>query len=148
MSLKVEKMRYQKNSISYWLALLSIVFNSLYMVDVLENMTILADVFIGIDIIINILFMMFVFLGSEKAKVYSKTWGYILIFIGILSILRISFIPYRLHFIVGSAKGISFNNFIYLCIMLILAGVCLIVSGVITINKSTKLHNYLKTIKE
>ena len=43
MSLKVEN-EISKNSISYWLALLSIVFNSLYMVDVLENMTILADV--------------------------------------------------------------------------------------------------------
>ncbi len=150
MNLKVEKMRYHKNLISYYLALLSIVFNSIYMVNILRSLKIVPDIHIGIDIVINILFMLFVFLGSEKAKVYSRTWGINLVIIGIISFLRIFYIPYRLFYAVKSAgnSAITEGNFYYLCVFLSLTGICLLISGIIAIIKSNKLHHFLSSLSK
>jgi hypothetical protein len=92
--------------------------------------------------------MLFVFLGSEKVKVYSRVWGNNLIIIGVISILRIFYIPYRLYFTVKIADSSAIDqwNFTYLCIMLVLSGACLIISGMIGIIKSTKLHQYMSKI--
>lgn len=151
---KYEKLHYQKNNFSYWFCLLGIVFDVLYMVGVIEPSQIISDINIGLDVIINILFLLFVFLGSEKLKNYDRNWGYYVIGIALLQIVRIFYIPTLFFFTeevegtIGiAAHSLTLNEYTLAIVYLVSSCVCLIVAAVVSLIKTSHLTKYYEEKK-
>ncbi len=119
------RMQYQKDTLSAFLCILSIVFNVYYFICAFSTDTIKPDVILGLDVLINIIFMMVTFLASEKLKVYSKNWGAIVILMGVFEIARILILPehYRKLDMLGGFA------YIQTVAALALAGASLIAAG-------------------
>ena len=120
------RMKYQKDSLSSLFCILGIVFNVYYFVSSFGNDAIAPDIVMGADVLINIVFMMLVFLASEKLKAYGKNWPYIVFGLGVLELARIGLLPahyLRLGMLTGAGywkavAGLSLSG-----LMLMLAGV-------------------------
>lgn len=88
-----ERMKYQTDKLSYWFCILSIIANMTYFVSIYTNRSVDPDWVTGADVLINIIFMMVVFLASEKLKIYSRNWNIVVLVIGALQALRIFWLP-------------------------------------------------------
>lgn len=154
-SIRIDRMRYIKNSLSSNLALLAIVFDVLYFVSIYQSNV--GDYYynyiIGISIIYNLVFMLAAFLSSEGVKNYIKSYSYALFILGIIQIARIFIIPARAHSAVISIGGVDTQvmggaQFTRLVVYLIASAVCLIASAVTNFLKCTALEAHLKTLAE
>lgn len=126
MSRNAERMQYQVDKRSYWLCMLSIVLNMVYFVSIYTNKAVAPDITIGADVIINIIFMLVVFLSSEKLKAYQKKWNIYVMLIGAIQLLRIFFVP--LHFselemLIGKEHTLAVAWLSASGILLLLAGI-------------------------
>ena len=138
-------MRYRTDKLASNMCLLSIVFNVIYFVCLYENNGINPDFPMGVDVICNILFMLFAFLASQKIKYYDKKWSLYTTIVGVIQILRIFWIPnHYLHTEMHLTQG----QWTWLAVSLGLSAVCLFVSAVTCFVNSTALENYLKSEKE
>jgi len=142
MAIKHERLRYQKNKMSYLLALGGLVFNCLYMVKLLADPDIVPDIHVGIDVIINIVFLLFVFLGAEKLKVYSKVWCFIVAGIGLINFLRILYLPKRL--LTLATPQILLGDFNLMALYLLISGGLLIAAAVVGFLKCNRLAQIVK----
>ena len=144
-------MRYHKNSFSYILCLLAIVFNICYFAfalePIMEGLPVNIGMTIALDVVINIVFMLFTFLGGEKIKTYDIKWNFIVFVMGIAEILRIFIVPNLEYVLVNSEEFVPFITGIdktLSIIFLIAAGACLIVASIIGYQRAVLLHKYLK----
>lgn len=153
---KVEIMRYTKNSSSFWLCMLAIVADVLYFTaafsPIMGSVSVKVGYLVAIDVILNILFMLFTFLCAEKLKVYDRVWPFIAFAFGVAQIIRIFILPALTYTsIVGGEEVI--NQFItggtkVQCIVsLIVSAAALFGAGFIGYVKSNQLHAYLKEIE-
>jgi hypothetical protein len=126
MNRNAERMQYQPDKLSYWLCILSIVFNAVYFVGLYTNRSVAPDVTIGIDILTNIVFMMIVFLGSEKLKAYEKKWNMNVMIVGAFQILRIFWVP--MHF--NRLEMLIEGRYTLAVISLLLSGILLLIAGI------------------
>lgn len=94
---KVEKLRYQPNKRSYYLALLAILFNVVNLFTVINSTSVRPTFEIGVKILLNIILLLVIFLGMEKMKVYNKRWGIIIIILGALAFARILWMPLNIN---------------------------------------------------
>ena len=149
--LKTEIMHYRLNKASSVLGLLAILFNALMFLHIYGMSSCKADFYLGVDLVINIVFMLYAFLVSENQKKYDIKAGYLSIGLGVIEVLRIFFIPLKyllqnlndeLHI-----KGLPMGDFVYVVVLMILASLCLIGAGIICIRKTKKLEKYLKENK-
>lgn len=130
MDIKIEKIKYQVNKVSFYFAFLAIACNITFLFIVLNAVA--ADFYIGLKILLNIGLMLAIFLGMEKAKTYSKNWSIVLIFLGVLAIARVFMIPY-----INYTNGvIELSKFMQLAFFLLIEGVALIISGIVGYRKS------------
>jgi hypothetical protein len=125
---KAEKMLFIQNKLGYSFVLLYLVFNTAYTIKILNSMT--PNRFISIEVMLNILLSLFVFLAAVKIKNYSVKWAYVIVGLGVFEFVRILLIP----------NNINGSNLLYLTVTLILAGVFALIGGYVTIQK-TKLRN-------
>ena len=94
-----DRMRFTKNTLSSTLAILAIVFNVFYFVnlyksDVNHNVgNFYYQIRIGASIVYNLIFMLAAFLSSEGVKNYKQQYCYVLLVIGVLQIVRIFLLP-------------------------------------------------------
>jgi len=79
---KTEIMHYKLNKLSANLALLAIVCNALMFLHIYGIKGCTSDLYLGIDLVINIVFMLFAFLCSENQKKYDIKAGFISIGLG------------------------------------------------------------------
>ncbi len=93
-NLKLEKMRYNNNSISYTLGLIAILFSIIATFVLLNSSAPRFSVFV--KIILNILVLLFGFLATEKVKNYQLKYSYTLYGIGIICYARILWYPLQL----------------------------------------------------
>ena len=107
-SVKLDRMRYTKNTTSSRLALLAIVFNVFYFVSIYKtNVDFYYNLLMGASILYNLIFMLATFLSSEGVKNYKRGYSYVLCALGIIQIVRIFILPARAHattITVGGAK--------------------------------------------
>lgn len=167
---KTEIMHYKANKISASLVLLAIVLNALMFLHIYGIASCVSDLLLGIDLIINIVFMLFAFLCSENQKKYDIKAGFISIGLGIIELARIFLIPFKYHNqyvsetnalyqeyldsiagatgevapFVNLAKGLPTGDFTYVVILMVVASVLLIGAGIICILKTNRLRKYLK----
>ena len=106
-----DRMRFVKNKLSANLAILAIVFNVFYFVNIYRSDvgSYYYTIIIGADIVYNLLFMLAAFLASEGVKNYKINYSWLLIVIGVLQIARIFIIPMRAHGLVA-AGVINYNK--------------------------------------
>jgi TRAP-type uncharacterized transport system fused permease subunit len=126
MSRNAERMQYQIDRLSYWLCVLSIVFNVVYFVSIYTNKVVAPDLTIGVDVIVNIVFMMIVFLGGEKLKAYQKKWNIYVMLIGAVQILRIFFIP--MHF--RELEMLTGDEYTMVIVWILISGILLLLAGI------------------
>ena len=154
--IQVEMLRYRPNKGSYFLSLLSIVcfavafccfYSSTDLPTGRESFNLfgsnVAGPWLGIDIVLNIVLMLFMFFATIEMKSYSLILGYASVGIGAFQIVRIFMLPLSL-LNVGSMKPAIFTTML---IMYVLSGTFAILAGFLSVYRGTALRKYLKTVK-
>jgi len=139
---RIDLMHYKNNKISFWLILFTIALNVAMFLIIYTTTGCTASVQLGIDLMVNIIFLLLCFLAAEKTKRYSRDWGITSIVLGGLEILRICWIP--LYYFLAykkSGTGLDTAKFISCLLLLLFAGICLIIAGITTIKKAKILKN-------
>ena len=147
---RVEIMHYKLNKESFIFSLFAILFNALMFLHIYGMQSCKSDLLLGLDLVVNIVFMLFAFLCAENKKKYDIKAAYISLGLGALEIVRIFLIPlrYLLQNIENSANGLPVGDFSYVTVLLVVSAALLIVSGLICIRKTKKLHAYVKSVEE
>ncbi|MDD4184615.1 MAG: hypothetical protein WC251_02535 [Candidatus Izemoplasmatales bacterium] len=152
MNLKVDKMRYQTNSLGYWLVFLSLALSIIALftlitydefVSVGTPVRVAPDLRIGLEIALAIVLMLTTFLAAEKVKYYHPFWsGAGLFGLAALNFLRIFNIPlyaFDNSWIPERIKILTIIEFA-------LAGALLIAAGFISLRKVLLLKHHMKAI--
>lgn len=140
--MKVELMRYRNDSLSFYMNILAIVFNIIFLICVMANLNIVADYIIGIDALVNILFMLFAFLTAEKVKAYLPNWCFVSLALAAVQIARIFIVA--LPF---AQKGqLADFKLVLAIISMVLSTGCLITGFIVSFIRSKKLGVYLAGI--
>lgn len=157
--MRLDRMRYTKNSASSNMALLAIVANVVYFVIMYKiNNKAMYELMMGASVITNLLFMLTVFLCSEGVKKYSIKYAVLMIVIGAIEIVRIFIWPLKLHntetkVIVPGQEPIttsvlSDTQFVFTIILLVCAATLLIAGGIIGIIRGKQLIAYNEMLKK
>ena len=148
----LDRMRYVKDSFPSSCALISIIFNVLYFVLIYKiNMDYFYNALMGLSVVVNLIVMLLCFWCSEEVKNYHGKFGYVMIAVGAIEIIRIFIYPFNAHFtdvIVGDSMIKAMNNiqFIKSIIYLTGAALFLVVGGITSIKNSNKLQRHLKSL--
>lgn len=136
--ISIDMMHYKSNRISFWLILLTIALNIAMFIIIYRTNTgaLAADLQLGLDLLINVIFMLACFLAAEKTKRYSKEWGIASIVLGAIEATRIFWIP--LYYYLNG--GINVGKFVACVVLLATAGAAMVIAGVLTLIK----HRILK----
>ncbi len=152
-TIKKDRMRYTKNTISSTLAIFAIVFDALYFISIYSSDVnkYFYNYKIGLSVIINLLFLLFAFLCSEGIKNYKNSYALGIIVLGAIQIARIFYIPMEAHSAVEVVEGVERlvmddGQFIYVVTLLSLSCLSAVASGVIGIYKTTVLRAYNRSI--
>ena len=153
--IQVEMLRYRPNKISSNFALFAVLLLVLSFCFVYSTCVLLADssfsilgyknvgFWTTIDILLNIIFLLFMFSASIQMKNYSRKFGIISIVIGAVLIIR-PFIYNLQMFTSGCIKASIFATSLSL---MILCGAFFIIAGIICVLRSTILIKYLSTVE-
>ena len=148
-----DRMRFIKNSRASSLAILGILFNVFYFVNIYKSdvSTWYYTILIGASIVYNLVFMLAVFLASEGVKNYKKNYSYVLAVVGVLQIVRIFIIPMRAHAAETLVNGetvmvMQDGQFYRVVIYLVASAVCLIASAAVNMIRCRELSEHLKTL--
>ena len=151
---KTDRMRYTKNTISANLSYVAIALNALYFISIYSSdvKSYYYNIEIGVSVIYNLLFMLFVFLASEGVKKYDAKYAVLLTVIGALQIVRIFGIPLNAYYTFIELRKNQYlqvmesDQFILCIIYLSISAICAIVGGIIGLIKSKKLSEYEKNL--
>lgn len=145
--IRLDRMRYVKNTASSRLCYLGILLNVLYFISIYKSdvASWYYQILVGASIVYNLLFMLMVFLASEGVKNYQKNYSILLCALGAGQIARVFILPWQAHQAVVKVSGaetIVMQNpqFIRVAIYLTLSAASLIVAAVINWNKSRALE--------
>ncbi len=165
-TIRLDRMRYNKNLFSSRLCYLAILFNVLYFVVIYEiNNTRLYEALMGASIVYNLVFLLLCFLASEGVKNYKTGYGWLLLGLGAGQIGRIFILPARAaqpitrvtQVKVGKkirekveeiAPAITPEQHTLVIVFLVLSAVFCVVAGVVAVMRSNKLHAYNATLTE
>jgi hypothetical protein len=121
----LERMRYKTDTLASGLCILSIVFDVWYFVTLYSSTTVVPDRWMGVDILINILFMLAAFLASEEAKVYAGKWAFVMFGLAAAQLARAFWLPelYReLEQLTGAAYQTARLTMLASAALMLLAG--------------------------
>ena len=145
--LRLDRMRYVKNTTSSRLCYLGILLNVLYFVSIYKSdvASWYYQILVGGSIVYNLLFMLMVFLASEGVKNYQKNYSILLCALGAGQIARVFILPLQAHQAVVKVSGaetIVMQNpqFFRVVVYLTLSAASLIFAAVINWNKSRALE--------
>lgn len=152
-TIRRDRMRFIKNSLSSNLALLGILFDVFFFVSIYKSDvgTYYYNILIGASIVYNLVFMLAAFLSSEGVKNYKKSYTYLLIVLGVIQFVRIFIIPVPARAAVTVVNGVDTpvmqnGQFIRVVVYLAASGVCLIASAVVNFIRCNELEAHLKTL--
>ena len=153
--IRLDRMRYTKNTTASGLALLSILFDVFFFISIYESNvgSWYYNILIGASILYNLIFLLAAFLCSEGIKNYKIAYSYLMIALGIGQIIRIFIYPVRAHnarvIIQEKAVTVMENpQFIRCVLYLLLSAACLIVGAVIGMSRSKALSAHLATLEK
>ncbi len=153
--IRLDRMRYTKNTTSSSFALLAILFNAVYFISIYK-----LDVgeyyykwIFGLSIIYNLIFMLIIFLCSEGVKNYKLNFSVTMIVVGVLQLVRTQIIPKKAHATtleVGTTERLAMTDGQYrlAIICLLVSAFFLIVGGFTGILKTKRLRSYEETLEK
>ena len=146
---KLDRMRYTKNTASSRLAILAIVFDVLFFISLYKSAggTSYYTIPIGASIIYNLVFLLATFLASEGVKNYQRNYSWLMLALGAGQIVRIFIYPVQAHSaVVAGAQVMGDGQFIRMVIYLVLSAVCLLAGSVINWRKSKALADHIASL--
>ena len=157
--MRLDRMRYTKNTLCSNMAILAIVANVLYFVIMYKiNNKAMYELMMGASVVTNLLFLLFVFLCSEGVKNYNVNYAIMMIVIGVVEIARIFIWPLKLHntetkiLVPGSEPIITTvlndTQFALVIVCLVTASALLIVGGIIGVIRGKQLAAYNESLKQ
>ena len=141
--IKTDIMRYKNNGTSFWLSILAIIADVVMFIIIYKKKECVPDFQMGFDLLINVIYMLAVFLIAEKTKAYSKKASYAAFIVAAIQIARIFWIP--LNYL---NNGLTVVQFGWCVGLIVLSAVSLIVAGIVAINKNQRLEVHLKMLEE
>jgi hypothetical protein len=152
-TIRLDRMRYTKNSAASGLALLAILFDVFYFISIYESNvgSWYYNILIGASILYNLVFMLAAFLSSEGIKNYKIGYSYAMIVLGILQIVRIFIYPVRAHAATVTIQEqavtvMESRQFTFCVIWLTASAACLIAGAVIGMIRSRALQAHIATL--
>ena len=152
--LKLDRMRYVKNTASSRLCYLAILLNVLYFVSIYKSDvgSWYYQILVGGSIVYNLLFMLIAFLASEGVKSYQGSYTKVLLILGVLQVCRIFLLPMQAHsaFVkMGGAEIAVMGDaqFIRCIIYLTGSAVCLAAAGIINARKTSALNRHIRMLE-
>ena len=148
-AIRLDRMRFTKNTTSSRLAILAIVFDVLYFVSIYKtNMNFYYSILMGASILYNLVFMLAAFLSSEGVKNYKQGYSWVLCLLGAIQIVRIFIWPVHAHATSVTVAGqelLAMNNgqFVTSVIYLAASAACLFVAAVVNFTKSRALKAHI-----
>ena len=142
--IKSDILRYTTNKWGFTFPILAIVLDVAMFLIIYTEKNCVPDFQLGIDLLVNVIFLLAAFLLAEKMKVYNKQSAYLSFVVAAIQVLRILWIPLN-YLLLG---GLLAGQFIACCVLLVASGLCLVAGGIITIIKSNRLEKHLKEQKE
>ncbi len=153
-NIKLDRMRYVKNTASSRLCYLAILLNVLYFVSIYKSDVgnWYYQILIGASVVYNLLFMLMAFLASEGVKNYQASYSWLLYFLGAGQIVRIFILPLQAHNAlvkIGGEEMLVMGNaqFIRVVAYLVISAVCLVAAAVINQTKCAALTGHLKSLE-
>ena len=152
--IRLDRMRYTKNTMASGLALLSILFDVFFFISIYESNvgSWYYNILIGASILYNLVFLLAAFLSSEGIKNYKIGYSYLMVALGIGQIIRIFIYPVKAHNatvkIQEQAVTVMENpQFIRCTLYLVLSAACLIVGAYVGMTRSKALKDHLASRK-
>lgn len=148
-SVRLDRMRFTKNTTSSRLVLLAIVFDAIYFVSLYRiNVDYYYNMMMGASILYNLVFMLAAFLASEGVKNYRQNFSWVLCLLGAIQIARIFIWPVQAHQTTvtsGGAELLAMNDgqFVRSVIYLVASAACLFVAAVVNFTKSRALKAHI-----
>ena len=150
---RLDRMRYTKNTLASGLALLSILFDVFFFISIYESNvgSWYYNVLMGASILYNLIFLLAAFLSSEGIKNYKISYSYLMIALGIGQIIRIFIYPVRAHAatvtIQEQAVTVMENpQFIRCVLYLAISAACLFVGAFVGMTRSKQLKAHLQSL--
>lgn len=152
-TVRLDRMRYVKNTASSRLCYLAILLNVLYFISIYKSDVgaWYYQILTGGSNVYNLLFMLMTFLASEGVKNYKRNYSRLLYALGIMQAARIFILPLQAHSAVvkiGGAETIVMGTPQFIRCVIYLAGsaLCLIAAGVINERKSAALERHIEAV--
>lgn len=152
-TIRLDRMRYTKNSLASTLAILAILFDVFYFISIYESNvgSWYYNILIGTSILYNLIFMLAAFLSSEGIKNYKIGYSYVMIVLGLIQILRIFIYPMRAHAAAVTIQDqavqvMETRQFLFCLIWLIASAACLIAGAVVGMIRSRALKAHIASL--
>ncbi|MBR1565365.1 MAG: hypothetical protein IJ649_01250 [Oscillospiraceae bacterium] len=150
---RLDRMRYTKNTLASGLALLSILFDVFFFISIYESNvgSWYYNILIGASILYNLIFLLAAFLSSEGIKNYKIGYAYLMIALGIGQIVRIFIYPVRAHAasvtIQEQAVTVMESAQFTRCVLyLVISAACLFVGAFVGMTRSRQLKAHLQAL--
>lgn len=153
-SVKKDRMRYTKDTLSANLLLVAIVADVLYFVNLYQSDV--GSYFynwqIGASVVYNLIFLLAVFLSSEGVKNRVNSYLPMMIVAGVMQFVRIFYIPMQAH---NSVITIADNQipvmgdgqFYYMVACLAVSGILILIASVTSYTNNKTLADYMKSLQ-
>ena len=152
-TLRLDRMRYTKNTLASGLALLAILFDVFYFISIYESNagSWYYNILIGASILYNLVFMLAAFLSSEGIKNYKAGYSFLMLALGLIQILRIFIYPVRAHAATVTIEEqavivMGDRQFIFCLIWLLASAACLIVGAIVGLARSRALQAHIASL--
>jgi len=153
--IRLDRMRYTKNTTASGLALLSILFDVFFFISIYESNvgSWYYNILIGASILYNLIFLLAAFLSSEGIKNYKIAYSYLMVALGLGQIARIFIYPVKAHnatVTIQEKAVIVMENpqFIRCVAYLLLSAACLLVGAYIGASRSKALNSHLASLEK
>lgn len=148
--LKLDRMRYVKNTASSRLCYLAILLNVLYFISLYKSDvgSWYYQILVGGSIVYNLIFMLLTFLASEGVKNYQGKFSIVLYALGAMQVCRVFILPMQAHTAVAKigkeqVQVMGDAQFIRCICYLGLSAACLVAAGVINARKTAALNRHV-----
>ena len=154
-SVKLDRMRFTKNTTSSRLALLAIVFDVLFFISVYKSDvgSWYYTILIGASIIYNLVFLLAAFLASEGVKNYKQSYSWLLLALAAGQIIRIFILPMQAHSTEVTVGGVTSKvmgdgQFTLVIIYLVLSAAACFAAAFVGIKKSNELEEHMASLEK
>lgn len=149
--IQVDMLRYRPNKISFNCAILAIACIAVGFCLFYSNCSIRTDTgfnlfgttnpgpWVAVDVLLNIVMLIFLFLASVRMQVFSRIFGILSIVFGAFEIIR----PFTLYLAMSQASCLDALIYTIIMILDIVAGGLLIIGGIVSIMRGAILKDYL-----